>query len=34
MSKRYPAEFRARSVEWIRAGRSVWEVALLLGVSE
>jgi transposase-like protein len=34
MPKRYPAEFRARSVELIRAGRSVREVALLLGVSE
>ncbi len=34
MAKRYPAEFRARSVALIRAGRSVWEVSLLLGVSE
>lgn len=34
MPKRYPAEFRARAVELIRAGRPVREVALLLGVSE
>ena len=34
MPSRYPAEFRARSVALIRAGRSVREVALLLGVSE
>ena len=34
MPRRYPAEFRARSVALIRAGRSVREVALLVGVSE
>ncbi len=34
MPKRYPAEFRARSVALIRAGQSVREVSLLLGVSE
>lgn len=34
MPRSYPAEFRARSVALIRAGRSVREVALLVGVSE
>ena len=34
MPSSYPAEFRARSVALIRAGRSVREVALLVGVSE
>ena len=34
MPKRYPAEFRRRALELVRAGRSVKDVARLLEVSD